>query len=295
LVGGSGRLLAEGFVGPFVIELVAEGIEAALLSPEVSFRWSGGARFERAVHAFVAAVVLRLAGLDELGEDAEADPPDREGGEAAEGVGGEGGTVVGADALRQAVLAKEALEDGSGAFDSRNGESLAAEEEATEAVLHGEGIAVKAVAQAKLALEVGTPDGVGLIDRSGGSAGMRAAHATALGWYQAVAIEDSVDGAYSRRATLGKAILKQPLQLGGAPAAAASKLENGLNDLERSGVTAGMGPVGAIGEPLRPMFLEAMEPFVAALATHTVATAEFSEGEEAALGVDHEVEPFVHG
>ena len=124
---------------------------------------------------------------------------------------------------------------------------------------------------------------------------MGAAHAPAFGWYQAVAIEDSVDGAHSRRATLRKAILKQALQLGGAPAAAASELENGLNDLERSGVRTGMGSVGAIGEPLRPVFLEAMEPFVAGLAADTVAAAEYSEGEVAALRVDDEVEAFVHG
>jgi hypothetical protein len=55
---------------------VEEGVEAALLSPEVSFRWSGGARLEGFVHAFVATVLLGLAGLDELGKDAEADPPD---------------------------------------------------------------------------------------------------------------------------------------------------------------------------------------------------------------------------
>jgi len=109
-------------VGPLVIELVAEGIEAALLGREVSFRGSCGARFESAVHAFVASVLQGLTGLDELGEYAEADPPDGEGGEAAEGVGGEGGTVVGADALGETVLAEETLEDRFGAFDGGSSE-----------------------------------------------------------------------------------------------------------------------------------------------------------------------------
>ena len=51
-----------------------------------------------------------------------------------------------------------------------------------------------------------------------------------------------------------------------------------------------MGLVGAIGEPLRPVFLEPIEPFVAGLAADTVAAAEYSEGEVAALRVDDEVD-----
>ena len=54
------------------------------------------------------------AGLGEIGHDTEADPPDCEGGQAAERLSGEGDTVVGADALRQTVLAEEALETALG-------------------------------------------------------------------------------------------------------------------------------------------------------------------------------------
>jgi len=270
-------------------------VEATLLSPEVSLGRPCGTGFESSVHTLVAAVLLGLAGLDELGEDAEADPPDREPGEAAERVGGEGGAVVGADTLGQAVLAEEALEDGSGAFDGWGGEPVATEEEATEAILDGQRIAVEAVARAELALEVGAPDGVGRVHGCGWPARMSAARPTPFGWDETVAVQDSVDGADGRRVSIGEAIAEKPLQLGGAPAAAAAELEDGLDDLSRSGVRAGVRPVGTIAEVLGPQLLEAAEPLIARLAADTVAAAELGEGEEAALGVDHEVEPFVHG
>ena len=52
----------------------------------------------------MAAILLGPPGLDELGNDAEADPPDGEARETAEGVGGERRTVVGAEPFRQAIL-----------------------------------------------------------------------------------------------------------------------------------------------------------------------------------------------
>lgn len=57
--------------------------------------------------AFMAAVLLGAAGLDELGPDAELDPPDGELGEAGDGGAREWIAVVRPDALRQAVLAEE--------------------------------------------------------------------------------------------------------------------------------------------------------------------------------------------
>ena len=104
-----GASLAEGFVGSLVVELSPEAIEVELLSPEVLIRGPGGLSLEGPMHAFVASVLLWFSGLDELGDDAEADPPDGQLGDAPEGVGSEGWSVVGADAVGQAVFLEKPL------------------------------------------------------------------------------------------------------------------------------------------------------------------------------------------
>jgi hypothetical protein len=48
-----------GLVRPDLVEVDAERVEASLLSGAVACRWDRGLGFERAVHPFVAAVLLR--------------------------------------------------------------------------------------------------------------------------------------------------------------------------------------------------------------------------------------------
>jgi len=62
----------------FAIELFAKAIKPALLTAAgVSWR-SRGLGFERAMHALVAAVLLRFTRFDELGENPKAHPPSGE-------------------------------------------------------------------------------------------------------------------------------------------------------------------------------------------------------------------------
>jgi len=57
----------ERFVGTLAVKLIAEAIEFALLSATGVSRRAGRFGFERAMHAFVASVLLRFTGFDELG------------------------------------------------------------------------------------------------------------------------------------------------------------------------------------------------------------------------------------
>ena len=50
--------------------------------------WAGALALEGEVHALVATILLGRRGLDQVGEDAEADPPDGEGREPTERLGG---------------------------------------------------------------------------------------------------------------------------------------------------------------------------------------------------------------
>jgi hypothetical protein len=63
-------------VRSFGIELVHESVEAVLLLQAVCAGRAGCFPLEGEVHALVAAVLLRMAGLDAFDCDAEAEPPD---------------------------------------------------------------------------------------------------------------------------------------------------------------------------------------------------------------------------
>ena len=112
--------MASASCGRSALNSLHEGIEAGLLLQAVDARRPGGFLLQRQVHALVAAVLLRMAGLDALDGDAEPQPPDRELGEIEQGVGtGEGHAVVGADGERQAALAEQPLEGGDGGVFAR--------------------------------------------------------------------------------------------------------------------------------------------------------------------------------
>jgi hypothetical protein len=102
-------------VGPTAVVPLDEGVEPGLLLKHVGGGGLGGFRLQGEMHAFVAAVLVGMTGLDALGVDAEAQPPDGECAEAIDGVGrGKGHAVVGANGLREAKVLERALEDGEG-------------------------------------------------------------------------------------------------------------------------------------------------------------------------------------
>src|ERR1700685_2631024 len=81
------------------------------------------------MHALMAAVLLRVAGLDALDLDAESEPPDRELAQPVERVGAcEGDAVVGANGLWQAELLERGFEHREGIGLLGGGECLAGEQ-----------------------------------------------------------------------------------------------------------------------------------------------------------------------
>lgn len=65
------RCLSERLVRPVVVVVGAEAIERALLFDERRGWRRRGVLLQRPVHPLVATVLLRLPGLDALGNDAE--------------------------------------------------------------------------------------------------------------------------------------------------------------------------------------------------------------------------------
>ena len=152
------RRIVERLVRTEGIEFVTPGIKAVLLRTAGVTGWSRTVAFERAMHAFVPADLLGRRGLDEIGEDTEADPPDGECGEAPEGLRRKRDAIVGADTYRQVIFLKGAQKDGSTLRNLRVRQRATAEQEAVVAVRDRQRITEGAIAETELAFEVGRPD-----------------------------------------------------------------------------------------------------------------------------------------
>ena len=229
------------------------------------------------MHPFVAAILLGGGGLDELGADAELEPPDAELREATKRARGERLAVIGADARGEAILAKEAAEDQLRRLQARAVESLASQEIPGVRVLDGKRIAVAAIAQLELALEVDRPDDIRAGDRGRRRARMGSALRAAAARDAAMPDEDAVDRRSDGDLVSRVGVEEQLVELAGAPAPGLAELEDLADEGRRGGVGAALGPMRAIGKALGPEAGVALEPLVAGLAADPVAPAELGE------------------
>lgn len=76
LIDFGGTLHIQSFMRTLPVEDLHELVEAGLLLEELGGRRLGGLFFQGEMHAFVAAIVLRMARLDALNGNAEVKPPD---------------------------------------------------------------------------------------------------------------------------------------------------------------------------------------------------------------------------
>jgi len=65
-------------MGPLLVEVAPEGVEAPLLGSKDLAGGAGGLGLEGALHAFVATVLVGTGGFDQLGPDPEPDPVEGE-------------------------------------------------------------------------------------------------------------------------------------------------------------------------------------------------------------------------
>ena len=216
----------------------------------------------------MAAVLLRLAWLDALDGDAQPQPPDREPGEVEQGIGaGEGDAVVGADRDWQATLAEQPLEGGEGGVFAGGFERFAHQQEARGMVGDGQRVAIVAVAELELALEVGAPQ---LVRRR--ACGQRRAARTmpraAAALDQPVAVENGMDGALGGDPDIAVEPPHQEFSdLAGAPVRLlALEPDDQALDLRRQLVGVAHRPPRAVAQCLQAVFLVAVEDLVAGLA-----------------------------
>jgi len=285
-VNRSRRFLAQRFVGPLEVVDASEAVEPSLLGAEVRAGWRGGALLEGSMHALVAAVLVRLSGLDELGGDAEGDPPHGELGEASDGGGGEGMAVVGADPLGEAQLPEQMFEAPDGGLEIEPEHASAVQEEAGVAVLDREREAEAAVSGPELTFEVGAPGGVGFVHGPHGWPRMGAAAPGLSVLHASAAEQDAMDRIDGRDGV--ELVPQLSSDLGSSPATVLADQEDALDDVGSRRVGAGARSVRAVLQAFQPLLTVALEPFVAGGSADAVAAAELREGKVGELGFQDE-------
>src|SRR6266404_1255722 len=110
------------------------------------------------MHAFMAAILLRMARLDAFDANTQPEPPDRELAQVEQGVGGsEGNAVIAADVGRQAALLKKPFKHGKSVVFFGTRKSLTGVEVTAGMIGDGQRIAVLTIPQQELALVIGAP------------------------------------------------------------------------------------------------------------------------------------------
>jgi hypothetical protein len=219
------------------------------------------------MHAFMAAVLLRVAGLDTLDLDAEPEPPNRKLGEIEKRVRtGEGNAVIGADGFGQTELLENGLKYREGVGFLGGGERLAGEQVAAGKVGNRQRIAVATIGEHELALVVGAPQVIGLAGK-GKHRSLRPVPSPHSALDQAMAVEHRMYRADRR----GVHIRIEPGELlpdlRRAPARFVLLEAHDLRlDLERELVGVAIRPARAISEPVQADRVVADEDLVAGLA-----------------------------
>src|SRR2546422_243927 len=265
VVQACGQTLTEGLVRPLGVVALPKPIEAPLLGGERASRGPRGLGLERLVHPLVPAILLGVGRLDELGLNAEPDPPDRERREPSQRVRGERRAVVRADPLGQPVAVKQARKDGPTGLDGRLQQTAAAEQKAGRGVLDRQRVAVDAVPGPGLPFEIGGPDRVRLVERGVRSASVKAAARRPAATGATMPLENAVHRGHRRDELDRDPLRQQPADLPRAPAIATLQGEDLLDDRRGRRVRAAVGSVRAIDQTGGAHHLVALEPLVARL------------------------------
>jgi len=139
------------------IEDFPESVESLLLLEQVVRSRSRRFGLERAVHALVCAVLLRVPRVDPMVSDPEPLPPDGQSRQAKQARRCERCAVVRQNSDRESVLAEDELHTRLRAFRANSAQALAAKHVARMLVRQRERIAHAPIAELELALVVATP------------------------------------------------------------------------------------------------------------------------------------------
>jgi hypothetical protein len=244
----------------------------------------------------VGAVLLGVGGQDALMLNPQPQPPDIELGEAVDPARGERDPVVGPDRLGEAEGPEGLLEDGAHPAPFRGAEPLTRQQVPRVLIGNRQRVAVDPVPGPELALEVGRPEIIRRAGRWRHDAGVLVRPAPPALLDQAPTRQQIARRADGRPRHAGiprlqpvQELLRPPAWMG--PPGGTDELGDIPGNPVRT-VVRGAAPV--LQAP--PAFLrEALEPFVAGLATDAVPRAQLGHRVQAALVIGDEAFTLVHG
>src|SRR5215218_9040978 len=274
---------------------MSELVETALLGCEVRRQRINGRRLEAAVHAFMAAVLPRLAWSDALRTNTESDPPLGQGADATDSKRGKRRAVIRADAIGQAVFPKRPFHPRLHRLSRRMREPLACKQITREVVAQRKRIATMPVAQREIAFEVDAPELITVLTgRKRRAVRMNpAAHSPRPD--QACAFEYLTGGAVGRPSAAWILIAQTIEYLLGSKALMCKlHLNNHLNEFGRRRIRVSMRRARVLGHRLHPLCYRSLDPLVSRRTTDPIRRAQLRLLEPSAQPIVHKALSFIH-
>ena len=278
VVASSWGLLAQGFMGPFLVVAGTKGVEGSLLPLPGTLGRTGCLRLQRPMESLQPPVLFRMSGLNALWEDPQLKPPHCQGRQSAQTYAGKGWTVVATDGSREAVLPEGSLQNLSHLRTSWLTPPRGICWCATGGVSHGQRVDAHSVPSAKPTLEVDTPQVVGLLRWCKGLAPRRCPATSLAPSNQPSTVQQVPNRAWGRPGNRGFPVLQPGYQLFGPPGRVCLPGHNQAlryRPLHLIGMLVG-GPA-QVSQSIPASGLEALDPFIAGLAADSKGSAQFHE------------------
>src|SRR6266567_1072167 len=286
--------LAKRLVRPFFVVVARKCREATGLRDLGWRRWPHGFQ-KREVKTLVSAVLLRMARINPFMADAKLDPPYRQRRQTRGPGRGERRAVVGADYLRQAVLAKRPLQRRLALSILRAARRRQANQIAAEAIGYRERFNARAVAQSNPALVIEGPYMIGMLRHRQLPHTRRRTSPNPTVANQSRSFENLACRRGRRPIDIPLASLKLAYDLARSPARPLKpQPHDRIHDVLRRRSPMHPRGVGAIRKPSSPFQPVAVQPFVTGLPTNLVAIAQLRHRPQSASLIRDETNPLVH-
>jgi len=273
----SWRLLTQRFMGSLLVVAGTKGLEGTLLPLPRGLGRTCCLRLQRPVEPLQPPVLFRMSRrLDTLWKDPQLDPPHSQGRQSAQANAGKGRTVVGADGPRETVLPEGSFKDRAHLRTSGLAQPVARQEIPGGGILHGKGVDPCPISSAEPALEVDTPEVIGLLRLDKGLAPRRCPAASLAPAHQPSPVQQVSGRTGGRPGNPWLPVLQPGHQLLGAPRwVLLPSRDQALHDRPLRLVGMPMRRPAQVSQTIPSPGLKAMDPFVAGLRADAKGLARF--------------------